>query len=245
MKLQHPLFFHVAGMSATWAINRLVGSSRIHCRFLDPAANPSVAIQSGKRYIYAFYHENWLLPAYIWGAPEIQVLVSTSRDGDLSAQIMRRLGFSVVRGSSNKGGARALREMIRRVGHGNLCLTPDGPRGPRRQVQLGLVYLASRSGLPIVGMGLAYDNPWRTRTWDQFAIPRPFRTATCIFDKPIEVPRDADRETLENKRLEIQHRLDSATSEAEAWVAHLRQPRSPRMLVPHRKGPAQEVRRSA
>src|SRR4051794_22412904 len=108
MKIQHPLFFRISSAAAAWTIRRLLGTTRFHFRYADPSVNPAVARQTGQRFIYSFFHEVWLFPAYYWSWPEMQILVSDSRDGDLSAQIMRRLGFGIIRGSTTRGGARAL-----------------------------------------------------------------------------------------------------------------------------------------
>jgi hypothetical protein len=209
------------GVSGAWLIRRLVGTCRFHFRYDDPMVNPEVARRLGRRYIYAFYHEVMLFPAYYWAWPEMQILISDHRDGELITQVVKRLGFGVVRGSSTRGGARALREMTQRVGRGNLCVTPDGPKGPRRHVHQGMIYLASRTGLPIVGAGMAFRDPWRARSWDRFAVPRPFRTAACVTPEPVVVPPDADRDTLESCRQEVERRMRIAMIEAEAWVEQL------------------------
>ncbi len=151
MKIQHPLLVNAVGVTGAWLVRRLVGTSRFHFRYADPMVNPEVARRLGHRYIYAFYHEVMLFPAYYWAWPEMNILISDHRDGELITQVVRRLGFGVVRGSTTRGGARALREMTHRIDRGNLCVTPDGPKGPRRHVHQGLIYLASRTGLPIVG----------------------------------------------------------------------------------------------
>src|SRR5215217_5750323 len=129
------------------------------------------------------------------------------RDGEIMTQIVSRLGFTTVRGSSTRGGARALREMRHRADRGHLCITPDGPKGPRRSVQPGLPYLASRTGFPIVLLALATRDPWRARSWDRFAIPRPFSAATCVSPEAIHVPADAGREELEEYRLLMEQRM--------------------------------------
>jgi lysophospholipid acyltransferase (LPLAT)-like uncharacterized protein len=151
----------------------------------------------------------------------MQILISDHRDGELITQVVKRLGFGVVRGSTTRGGARALREMTHRIDQGHLCVTPDGPKGPRRHVHQGLVYLASRTGLPIVGAGMAFHNPWRAKSWDRFAVPRPYRPAACVTPEAVHVPPDAGRDTIEACRLEVERRMQAATLEAEAWVEHL------------------------
>lgn len=221
MKIQHPALVRAVGISGAWLIRKVVGSSQFHFRYENPDVNPEVARRTGQRYIYAFYHEVMLFPAHFWAWPEMQILISDHRDGELITQVVKRLGFGVVRGSTTRGGARALREMTHRVDQGHLCVTPDGPKGPRRHVHQGLAYLASRTGLPIVGAGMAFSNPWRARSWDQFAVPRPFGQAACVIPEPVTVPPDADREQLEAARAEVERRMQTATAEAEDWVQHL------------------------
>ena len=221
MKIEHPLLVKGVGVAGAWLVRRLLGTTRFHFRYADPAANPEVSRRQGERFIYAFFHEMILFPAHYWSWPSMNILVSDHRDGELMTQIVQRLGFTVVRGSSTRGGARALREMTLRIDKGNPCITPDGPRGPRRQVQMGLPYMASRTGLPIALFGMAYQKPWRARSWDRFAVPRPFRPAACVYAEPVRVPPDANRETLETYRVEIERRLCAAMLEAEEWVEHL------------------------
>ena len=221
MKIQHPALVRAVGVSGAWVIRRLVGTNRFHFRYADPATDPAEARLSGQRYIYAFFHEVMLFPAYYWAWPEMQILISDHRDGELITQVVRRLGFGVVRGSTTRNGMRALREMTHRVDRGHLCVTPDGPKGPRRHVHQGLAYLSSRTALPVVGAGMAFKRPWRAHSWDRFAVPRPFAAACCVVPEPLLVPPDADRQTIESCRLEIERRMQAATREAEDWVEDL------------------------
>src|SRR5580704_8982017 len=221
MKIQNPLMVRAVGSAGAWLIRRLVGTCRFHFRYADPLVNPEVARRLGQRYIYAFYHEVMLFPAHYWSWPEMHILISDHRDGELITQVVKRLGFSVVRGSTTRGGVRALREMSLRIDQGHLCVTPDGPRGPRRSVHQGVAYLASRTGLPIVGAGMAFKKPWRAKSWDQFCVPRPFTPAACVVPAAVSVPHDADRDTIESCRREVEERMQAATLEAEAWVEEL------------------------
>jgi lysophospholipid acyltransferase (LPLAT)-like uncharacterized protein len=221
MKIQHPLFVRAIGSSGSWLVRLLGSTIDYHFRYDDPLVNPEVARRLGQRYIYAFFHEVMLFPAHYWAWPTMHILISDHRDGELITQVIKRLGFGVVRGSTTRGGARALREMTETIKSGNLCVTPDGPRGPRRHVHQGLVYLASRTGLPVVGAGMAFKNCWRAKSWDRFCVPRPFTPAACIAPVPLFVPPDADRDTLEACRLEVERRMQGAMDEAEAWVEEL------------------------
>ena len=221
MKIQHPALVRAVGVGGAWLVKRLVGTTEFHFRYADPSVNPEVVRRTGDRYIYAFFHEVMLFPAYFWAWPEMQILISDHRDGELITQVVKRLGFGVVRGSTTRGGARALREMTNRVDQGHLCVTPDGPKGPRRHVHQGLAYLSAKTGLPIVGAGMAFSNPWRANSWDRFAIPRPFGKAACVVPEAVVVPPDAGREQIEACRAEVERRMNEATAEAEAWVKEL------------------------
>ncbi|WP_165244142.1 lysophospholipid acyltransferase family protein [Paludisphaera soli] len=220
MKIQHPLLIQAVGCVGSQLIRGLGRTWDFHFRYEDPAVDPEVARRAGQRYIYAFFHEVMLFPAYYWNWPSMNILISDHRDGEMITQVVKRLGFGVVRGSSTRGGARALREMTGKL-EGNLCVTPDGPRGPRRHVHQGIAYLASRTGLPVVGTGLAFKDAWRAKSWDRFCVPKPGSKAAAVTPAPVFIPPDADREALEAGRLEIERRMQSAMIEAEEWVEKL------------------------
>jgi lysophospholipid acyltransferase (LPLAT)-like uncharacterized protein len=221
MKIEHPLLVRAIGSSGAAFVRQLGRTLTYHFRYKDPHVDPEVARQTGRRYIYAFFHEVMLFPAYYWPWPEMHILISEHRDGELIAQVISRLGFSVIRGSTTRGGARALREMTLRSDEGNLCVTPDGPRGPRRSVHQGVAYLASRTGFPIVGAGMAFKKPWRAPSWDRFCVPRPFSPAACVVPEAVAVPPDADRDTIHACREEVEKRMQAAMLEAEGWVEQL------------------------
>jgi lysophospholipid acyltransferase (LPLAT)-like uncharacterized protein len=165
------------------------------------------------------WHETVLLGASI-KAP-IHVLISQHADGELIAQVCRRLGIGVVRGSSTRGGSRALLGLIRRGRQTHLVVTPDGPRGPRRHVQPGLVFLAAVTGLPIVPVGIGFTAAWRARSWDRLAIPKPWSRAVVVFAPEISVPPNLDRAELERYRQRIEAALHRVTAEAERRAAGL------------------------
>jgi lysophospholipid acyltransferase (LPLAT)-like uncharacterized protein len=165
-----------------------------------------------------------LLLAYQYGRRDIWVLISRHADGQLIAEVCGHLGFQAVRGSTTRGGVEAVRESLRLAGRGHLAITPDGPQGPRRQVQAGVVYLAARTGLPIVPIGIGLDRPWRLRSWDRFALPRPWSRAVCVTAAPITVPEGADRQQLEHYRRQVEESLHWATETAETLAQGDRTP---------------------
>jgi lysophospholipid acyltransferase (LPLAT)-like uncharacterized protein len=104
-------------------------------------------------------------------------------------------------------------------GINHLALTPDGPRGPRRQVQRGLIYLAAKTGLAIVTVGFGLHRPWRANSWDRFAIPRPWSRARCVTGVPVFVPPEAIPAQLELYRIQVENQLAMVTRAAEDWAA--------------------------
>jgi lysophospholipid acyltransferase (LPLAT)-like uncharacterized protein len=190
---------------------------RYRYRFLGVDVDPH---QRGltKRYIYAFWHENMLLLATHYARPDVYVLISQHADGQLIAEVCRHLGFRTVRGSTTRGGPDAVRQMLRLGGGAHLAVTPDGPRGPRRRVQQGLVYLAARTGLPVVPVGIGYHKPWRMRSWDRLALPRPWSLGVCVGGKPVHVPADLDRSGLAEYVRRVEEALEYTSAVAERWA---------------------------
>jgi len=152
------------------------------------------------------------------GAVVVTVAASQHADAQLFAEVLQFLRVPLIRGSTNRGGVEAVRRVLRGAGHRHLTVTPDGPRGPRRQVQPGIAYLGARTGMPIVPLGFAYDRPWRLPTWDQFAVPRPWSLSTCVTAPPVVVPPGAGREQLAFYRRLIEGQLHWVSAIAERWA---------------------------
>ena len=159
MKIRQPWLIKAAGFSAAWVLRLWLGTLQLPLSAARAQRRSRNGPSAGDRYIYAFWHENLLLPAYHYGRTGVHVLISQHADGELIAEVCRHLGFPAVRGSPKRGAVKAMRQMVKLARSTHLAITPDGPRGPRRQVQPGLVYLAARTGLPIVPVGFAYDRP--------------------------------------------------------------------------------------
>jgi lysophospholipid acyltransferase (LPLAT)-like uncharacterized protein len=184
--------------------------------YYDRSVDPACGLGGPK--IYIFWHEYILLPLSLRGHCHISMLISQHRDADLLARVAYHAGFDCVRGSTFRGAASATRELIRRGDRQHIAITPDGPRGPRRTLEAGAIYLASRLGLPLVVLGLGYDRPWRLNSWDQFAIPRPCSRARAVIGPPIWLPAGLGRSRLDECRGRIERLLNSLTEEAEAWA---------------------------
>jgi lysophospholipid acyltransferase (LPLAT)-like uncharacterized protein len=164
--------------------------------------------QAGTPAIYATWHSRILLLPYLYGWRRACVLASRSRDGEIVARFVARFGLVPVRGSSSRGGAEALRLLMRALGRGqDVVVAPDGPRGPREMAKLGVIALARLSGAPIVPMAIGVSAEWRLQSWDEFRIPKPFAHCVLRFGDPIRIPGDANRSTQEAARKEVEAAL--------------------------------------
>lgn len=181
--------------------------------------NDRPELLGGGRYIYSFWHEYGFVPSYVYARADTAILVSLHADGELLNHVGRRFGFAVVRGSTTRGGTTALRQLLRDLGGSrHLGLTPDGPKGPRRQCQFGVVYLASRLGLPVVPVGFGYSRCWRARNWDRYAVPLPFSRVRCVSAHPIVVPPRLGTDGLAVYQQAVEDVTNHATLIAERWA---------------------------
>lgn len=217
MKLTHPLITNVAGLAMTAVIRRWMDTLDCRWALYDRSVDPAFDVPDRRR-IYLFWHEYVLMPLDRRGHCNVTMLLSRHRDGDVAQRVARHYGFGVVRGSTNEGASTSLRELIQISRRSHLTITPDGPRGPRRVMAVGPIYLAAKLGLPIVPMGFGYDRPWRMNSWDRFAVPRPFSRARCVMGPEICLPRKLDRDGLEHYRVEVERLMNRLTLEAEAWA---------------------------
>jgi lysophospholipid acyltransferase (LPLAT)-like uncharacterized protein len=172
-----------------------------------------------ERFIYTLWHENLGVAFALKTAAPMRILISQSRDGELTSQLADRFGVQSVRGSSSHGGAQALDEMISLRHTHHFLVAPDGPRGPRRQVKRGLAYLASRTGMRVVPFGVGFSRAWRAKSWDCSAIPKPGSTMTIVAGPIIQVPPEVGKRGLEHYRLLIEQSLEAANAAADSWAA--------------------------
>jgi lysophospholipid acyltransferase (LPLAT)-like uncharacterized protein len=146
-----------------------------------------------QRFLLAFWHRHLPLMRYAYRGRRMCVLVSRSKDGELIARVMRHFGVATSRGSSSRGGSAGLRDLLRAArGGSDVAITPDGPRGPLRVVQPGVVLLAAASGLPLIPVALGASRYRELRSWDRMPIPLPGSRVEVVYGEPIRVPRDAD-----------------------------------------------------
>ncbi len=163
--------------------------------------------------LFAFWHGRQFIPLNPHRNKNVALLISKSKDGDLSSNVMSRLGYKVFRGSSNRGGAKALVELIKALKEGyNIGFAVDGPRGPIYEAKPGLLFLAQKKQLPIILVASSAKKFWKLKAWDEFLIPKPFTKIFIRYSGPFIIKNDDNLEEklkIFTKELkELQEALD-------------------------------------
>ena len=169
-------------------------------------------------HIGATWHRGAIFYCYYYGPQHHMVMFSQSEDGEYLARFAQKCGLIPVRGSSSRGGERALVQMIRhlRRGAGHCATVLDGPQGPRFVAKKGLLVLAKNTGAPLVpGIWSADRVITLEKTWDRTMIPRPFSNVVIGYGEPLSIPRHCSEEDLEGYRLELENRLNNVMQEVD------------------------------
>src|SRR5215831_17093539 len=203
----HPQWFQRAAAWLLFGVERLVTSS-LHCQWHD--ASGLDADKKSPRVIFCLWHNRLAISMIVHRRHprKLAALVSASKDGALMAAVLGTFGVEQIRGSSSRRGPQALLELTSHAKRGyDLAVTPDGPKGPRYVVQMGVIALAQVTGLPIIPVTCNTETKICLKSWDGFQVPLPFSRCELILNKPIFVPRDADETGREERRSELQARL--------------------------------------
>jgi lysophospholipid acyltransferase (LPLAT)-like uncharacterized protein len=208
MKDKSRILARTAGWLTAQLVRLWLCTLRVYVDDANQIANPRASGSRGL--IYCFWHEDLLSWAYLFRGSGIRLLLSHSRGGAIFGSVIEGLGIHVSREvGAERGGA-------------NVGVAPDGPRGPRRDFQAGALLLATRTGMPLVTMALAYDRPWRLSRWDKFVIPRPFSRVVLCVNKPLSVSAGAGSRSLEEQRFKVAAIMQESVSRAEALLRRWR-----------------------
>lgn len=176
-------------------------------------------LDRGEPFILAFWHSRILPLAYWHRGDGIMVLVSQHSDGEYIARVVQRMGLETARGSSTRGGARGLREIVKEARNGrSMAFTPDGPRGPARVFKAGALVAAKLTGAPIIPLAAGSARAWRLSSWDRFEVPRPFTRVQVRYGEPVHIPREADDAELSRLANVLEERLNRLTDRADQVV---------------------------
>ncbi|RRA48735.1 lysophospholipid acyltransferase family protein [Acidipila sp. EB88] len=219
-------FFSLRDRLALAVVSRLVAgwialigvTLRFHV-IAEEGASPAPCPAQG---IYCFWHQCTFSAGWYFRRYNACILISRSFDGELIARTLGRLGFRSVRGSSSRGAVAGLLALRQEVVQGGLAIfTADGPRGPIHTSKLGPVKLAQRTGVPIGCFHLEPEYAWRLRSWDRFAIPRPFSRVAVSWARSVPAPaQTADVAALEATRASLDAALERARAQALLWLAN-------------------------
>jgi len=171
---------------------------------------------SGAQVILAFWHGRLLMVTQVYPRTGLTALISLSKDGELIARTMGRLGVRSVRGSTSRGSLGGVKGLLKaaREGH-DLVITPDGPRGPGMKVQPGIIQIAARTGLPIIPLSFSAEKKKVFKSWDSFHLPRLFTRGVFVAAEPQYVSQGAGAEELEEARARLELALREATERAD------------------------------
>lgn len=212
--------FSMAGYSAAWLLKLVFGTCR------TTVINPQVQqhyLDQGRPCLGVTWHRAALYATYYFGVYKPAMMVSRSRDGEYLARFMAACGCLPVRGSSSRGGAQALVEMIHllRDDPRPAATVADGPRGPRYLAKPGMVLLASRTGRPLLPMMWSTNRAWVfSKAWDRQMLPKPLAHIHLAYGEPILVPPKLDDAGLEEYRLIMERELNRITAQVDELCGH-------------------------
>lgn len=204
--------YALAGFAGDAVIRSLMASVRF-----ETENEPEHGLRiNGKPLLGLCWHGHLLVFAFRQRGAGLATLISQSKDGEYIARVVQRWGYTVLRGSSSRGGSGALRSMVRVLRDGqSLAVTPDGPRGPRRKLKPGSLLAARMSGVPVLPTAAAATRAWWLGGWDRFLVPQPFTRVRLVYGEPRTIPRDADDAELERIGAEIEAEMNALTERAE------------------------------
>lgn len=176
--------------------------------------------ETGHGCVYVTWHQRLFNLYFLRYRRPITIMISRSKDGELATGAAHRLGFATVRGSSSRGGATAMNQLIGAMQERpSLCagMLGDGPKGPARKLKLGTLRIAQSTGAPILPFAYSAKHHKLFASWDRFMLPFPFSPLVVIFGEPIIIPLQASDKELEELRLKVENSLNELTQRCDLW----------------------------
>jgi hypothetical protein len=196
------IFLRLLGF--TWRI-------RVH----NPTGFPTPDKNKNEKLIFIFWHNRILVHTYYYRHCEITAMISKSRDGEYIAKVARWLGHYAIRGSSSRKSREALEEAIACLSQNKyIAVTPDGPQGPKYQLQGGAVEMARRTGASIVPMAFDASSKYVFSSWDGFILPKPFSKIVICFGSPVKIPEKITQLEFEAYRKSVENSLNKITEQS-------------------------------
>ncbi len=174
---------------------------------------------SGRQPVMAFWHGRILPATFYFRRRGIVVITSENFDGEWIARIIERFGYGTARGSTSRGGLKAMLQLVRDMERGRAVgFTLDGPRGPARVAQPGALWLAKKTGNPVLPFHLEASRAWTLGSWDRTQIPKPFSTVALVVGAPMEIAADATDAEIERYRTDLDATLHALEKRALALL---------------------------
>jgi lysophospholipid acyltransferase (LPLAT)-like uncharacterized protein len=175
--------------------------------------------EENKSVIFATWHGRMLIPIYCLKGEEIYGIVSPSRDGEYFSQLFSRFGYKTIRGSTKRKSISAVLSGVKILKEGKfLAITPDGPRGPKEKVQIGVIYFSSKTNTPIIPIGASCKHKKFLNTWDNSLIPLPGGIGILIFGNPLYVPSKIDISQMQKYAEFLERELKNLNQLADEFI---------------------------
>ncbi|HSH46577.1 MAG TPA: lysophospholipid acyltransferase family protein [Longimicrobiales bacterium] len=205
--------YRLGGLVGRGLLNGLLGTVRFQ---VEGKERLDAFLDRGEPVIFCLWHGRLLPLTYYHRGGRIATLISQSGDGEYIARVVAGWGYLPVRGSTSRGGGAALKELVRRARQGwSLAMTPDGPRGPRQELQPGVITAAQLTGLPIIPLAAGTSRAWWPGSWDRFCVPKPFARVRVLYGTPRKVARDADDSARRHHMRELEAEMNAMIQEVD------------------------------
>lgn len=208
VKIRNRTLDRVIAWSAFLLLRALFLTVRTDIRVAEKGAITNVPPVGTTRYCFCLWHDIILSALFCHKAHSLSALVSRHQDGTYLSDLLKLLGIRPVRGSASRGGAQATKQLLE-MSDQHVCITPDGPRGPRRQMKDGITYVSARTGRPVVPVAVKATRCWKIPAgWSDIMVPKPFSRVIGVTGKAIHVPADSSREQIAEYTARIQDEMD-------------------------------------
>lgn len=218
MKIRNRTLNRLLARLACFGLRTLFRTCRVTVVEQQPRTSPYVPNQPA-RYLYCLWHDSIVMHVFAGRHYDLAALVSRHRDGGYLADAMHAIGVRPVRGSSSKGGAAAVKEIVAELDGSHVAITPDGPRGPRHKIKPGILWLAAKTGRPIVPTVGVCDRAWIiSGSWTDLVIPKPFSKVLMLGGEFLHVPANLDRSTLPDFATRLETAMEQLETQAHAML---------------------------
>ncbi|HBN79132.1 MAG TPA: hypothetical protein DD473_25615 [Planctomycetaceae bacterium] len=215
MRIRSRFLEPIVAWIAVVTFKMLYATLRKEIHFSDEAVNPYVPVTNGT-YTFCVWHDSLLTPLFLARQPATMALVGGHRDGTFLADSLKQLGIGTARGSTSSGGTAAVRFLMNEGKDSHLVLTPDGPRGPRREMKTGCAFLAAKTGKPVVPTAFLCKSYWSIGTgWTNLIIPKPFTRVIAVTSPALVIPESISKEELKEWTEKIQAEMERVDQHAQ------------------------------